>query len=54
MAARAPITAVIAQPCARSRGPKSATGTSGPGLITGTARSGTTVEGAVIDNDRRL
>ena len=31
------ITAVIAQPCSRSTGPKSATGTTGPGLITGTA-----------------
>ena len=32
------MTAVIAQPCNRSTGPKSATGTRGAGLMTGTAR----------------
>ena len=33
------MTAVIAQPFSRSTGPKSATGISGPGLITGTVRA---------------
>src|SRR6478609_4271065 len=32
------MTAVIAQPCSLSTGPKSATGTRGAGLMTGTAR----------------
>jgi len=45
-AANAVITAVIAQPCKRSTGPKSATGTSGAGLMTGTAREAS-VAGAV-------
>jgi 16S rRNA (cytidine1402-2'-O)-methyltransferase len=39
MAASAVMTAVIAQPLRRSIGPKSATGISGPGLITGTERA---------------
>ncbi|BBY31649.1 hypothetical protein GCM10023114_32990 [Mycolicibacterium sediminis] len=38
IAARAVMTAVIAQPCNRSSGPKSATGSNGAGLITGTPR----------------
>ncbi|BBX53920.1 hypothetical protein GCM10009645_21930 [Mycolicibacterium poriferae] len=37
IAASAVITAVMAQPCIRSSGPKSATGVTGPGLITGAA-----------------
>jgi hypothetical protein len=45
-AASAVMTAVIAHPCSRSTGPKSATGTRGAGLITGTAR-GASVAGAV-------
>ena len=36
--ASAMITDVIAQPCIRSTGPKSPTGTRGPGLMTGTER----------------
>lgn len=32
------MTTVIIQPCNRSTGPKSATGTCGAGLMTGTAR----------------
>ena len=50
------MTAVIAQPFRRSTGPKSATGISGPGLITGTERAadGDSVAGAVTRSDRRL
>src|SRR5215475_1033789 len=52
------ITPVTTQPRTVSTGPKSATGTSGPGLRTGTtcSSSATAVSrgGAVIDVDRRL
>src|SRR5262245_23049135 len=55
-AASAVTTAVVAHPCSRSVGPKSATGTSGPGLITGTGRSAVrgSVAAAVTTVDRRL
>jgi hypothetical protein len=45
------MTAVIVQPFSRSTGPKSATGISGPGLITGTERAavGSSVAVAVTD-----
>lgn len=38
IAARAVMMAVIAQPCARSSGPKSGGGITGPGLIRGAER----------------
>lgn len=45
-AASAVSTAVIAHPCSRSRGPKSAIGISGPGLMTGAVRWRTTSSSA--------
>jgi len=44
-AASAVITAVMAQPCNRSIGPKSGAGIKGAGLITGTARGASTTSG---------
>src|SRR3984957_15525325 len=52
------MTPVTAQPRKRSVGPKSATGSNGPGLTTGTTRSwmaiGVSLGGADIGVDRRL